>query len=137
MNWLVALPWLIAAFGLVAGGGGTLWYRSEYHECVAAREADRTAAEKAKNAALDAARVKSDQIITEQAQALAATANKAGIYVEKIIHVPVTTDCVKSPAMRAATDGVRDIIGSPGGGAAAAGSGAPAAVPGPGASGKR
>jgi uncharacterized protein YaiL (DUF2058 family) len=110
MAWLSALPWLIAAFGLVAGGGGTLWYRSEFHECVAAREADRTAAEKAKNAALDAARVKSDQIITEQAKALAETAAKVSTVTERIIQIPVTTACATSPAMRAGTQGVRDLL---------------------------
>lgn len=126
---LSSLPWLIAAVGLIVGGGGTLWYRSEYHQCVAAREADRTAAERARNEAIEAARVKSDQIINDQARALAETAAKVGTINERIVRVPVTTACAASPAVRAAADGVRAIIGPPGGGQAPAVSGSPAAVP--------
>ncbi len=107
---LSSLPWLIAAFGLVVGGGGTLWFRGQYHECVAAREADRTAAEKAKNAALDAARVKSDQIIEEQAKALAVTAARVSTVTERIIRIPVSTACAQSEAMRAGTEGVRNLL---------------------------
>ncbi len=131
MGWLTALPWLIAAFGLVAGGGGTLWYRSEYHECVSAREADRTAAEKAKNAAVAKAQATSDAIITEQAKALAETAAKVGGIRERIIHVPVTTACASSPAVRAALDGLQSIAGPAGGGDPQAKRGAPAALPAP------
>lgn len=131
MNWLVALPWLIAAFGLVAGGGGTLWFRSEYEGCVAAREADRTAAEKAKNAAIAKAQATSDAIITEQAKALAETAAKVGGITERIIHVPVTTACASSPAVRAALDGLQSITGPPGGGDPQAQRGPPAGVPAP------
>jgi hypothetical protein len=132
INLLSALPWLIAAFGLIAGGGGTLWYRSEYHECTAAREADRTAAERAKNAAVAKAQATSDAIITEQARALAETAAKVGGIRERIISVPITTACASSPAVRAAIDGLRSITGSPSGSDPQAVGGPPAALPAPG-----
>ena len=57
-----------------------------------------------------AARMKSDQIITEQAKALAETASKAGAVTERIIRIPVTTVCAQSPAMRAATEGVGALV---------------------------
>lgn len=128
---LSALPWLVAAFGLLAGGGGALWYRGQYHACATAREADRTAAEKAKNEALADAQKRSDAIIVEQAQRLAETAQRANTVRERIIYAPVTKTCADSPAVRAAIDGVRTITGSPGGGDPQTRSGAPAAVPGP------
>lgn len=125
-GWLSALPWLIAAAGLVVGGGGTLWFKGKYHQCTAAREADRLAAEQARSAALEAARVASDRIITEQAQAIAATANRAAPVIERIIHATVTNSC--GPVVRDAARGVRDILNA-GGGQAEAGGGSPAAVP--------
>lgn len=131
MPWLSTLPWLIAAFGLVAGGGGTLWYRSEFHQCAAAREGDRVAAEKARAAALAEAQARSDAIIVDQAQRLAETARRANTVRERIVHAPVTTSCAQSPAVRAALDGLRGITGPAGGGDPQAGRGAAAAVPGP------
>lgn len=124
-RWLVPLV-LIGGLG-VDDGLHRLWLA----QCELAREQDKTAAEKAKSAALEDAQKRSDAIITEQAQALAQTAAKAGGIIERIVHVPVTTACAASPAMRAASDGLRELFRGPaGGGDPQAGGGAAPAVPG-------
>lgn len=94
---------------------GLLWYRGEALSCQGAREADRAKAEQAKAQALQDAQRRSDAIIAEQATALAATAAKVNTVKERIISVPTTTTCAGSPAVRAATDGLRDILGAGGG----------------------
>jgi hypothetical protein len=131
----IALPLLSKILGGVAvlAVGWALWERSDYYGCVAARERDRAAAEAAKSAALLAAKAKSDRLIEGQAAALAEIANRRLEITERIIHVPVTTACASSPAMRAATHGVRQLIRPAGGGAPDAGRGPAAALPGSGA----
>jgi len=131
MSWLRALPWLIAALGLVVGGGGALWYRSEYHKQVAAREAGRTAAEKAAREALAQAQARSDTIIVEQAQRIAEIAQRANTVRERIIYAPVTNVCATSPAVRAALGGLQSRSRPSDGGDPKAGGDTPAAVPGP------
>lgn len=106
-----SLPWLLALAGLL----GTLWFRSAADRCELARQADRTAAEKAKADALEDAQRRSDAIVTEQAKALAETAARASTIQERIRVVPVTTACADSPAVRLGIDGVRDILRAPGG----------------------
>lgn len=126
MNWTLALrlvPWAIAALAIGFGLLELANYRGE----VVARAEDRRLAEKARADALEDARQRSDRIITEQAEALAQTASKVQGITERIIHVPVTMACAQSPAMRAATDGVRELFGA-GGGQTPAGSGAAPAV---------
>lgn len=125
---LLKNPWVLLAIACAMGAAGTGWYRMRWEGCVAARADDARKAEQAKAEALQKAQASSDRIITEQAQVLALTAGKAGSVTERIIHVPVTTACVQSPAVRAAVDGVRDIL-APGGGQADAGGRAPPAVP--------
>lgn len=124
---LLRNPWVLLAIVGIAGLAGTGWYRMRYHDCEAARAEDRVKAEQAKSAALEKAKETSDRIITEQAQALAESAAKAGGIIERIIHVPVTTVCRDTPAMRAATDGVRELL-APRGGQGEAGGKSPPAV---------
>lgn len=57
----------------------------------------------------------SSSIVAKQADALARLETKVVTVVEKIYAAPITRECVSSPSMRAATVGVRDIIGNPGG----------------------
>jgi hypothetical protein len=129
---LLRNPWILLVIACVAGAAATGWYRMRWENCTAARAADLVKAERAKASALEYARIKSDEIITAQAAALAETAARVGGITERIIHVPVTTACAQSPAMRAATDGLRELF-HPGGGQAPAGGNAPPAVRGSGA----
>jgi hypothetical protein len=123
---LLKNPWVLLLIVGLAGVAGTGWYRMRWEGCVAARAEDRVKAEQAKSAALEHAKNTSDAIIVEQAQALAATANRAAPVVERITHAPVTTGC--GPVLRDAARGVRSILDS-GGGETQAGGGPPAAVP--------
>lgn len=52
----------------------------------------------------------SAQIVAQQAQALSNLQTKVVTQIERIYAAPVTRACADSPAMRAATIGVRDII---------------------------
>lgn len=124
-NWTWAVPLALLVGVSVDDGLHHLWLA----QCELAREQDKTAAERAKTAALEDAQKRSDAIITEQAQAIAARAGVVNTITERIIHVPVTTACASSPAMRAASGGLRELF-NPGGGQAPAGGGAAPAVPG-------
>lgn len=113
-------PWVLALAGVL----GLLWYRAEYKQEVAGRLADKAAAleevarEQKKAAAL------SDELVIQQAIAMAVTSKKAGNYVEQIRKAP------DAERRRIGSRGVRDLIQGGGGGPPALG-GAPAAVPGP------
>lgn len=115
--------WREGLIGLLLVACALLYARGEH--CNAARAADRSAAEQAKSAALEDAQRRSDAIITEQARALAETAARAATIRERIVHVPVSTACSSSPAVRLGLDGVRELR-SAGGGAAPAKRGADA-----------
>lgn len=130
-NWKWLLPLVLFA-GLAVDDG---YHRIALGNCHAARAADRVAAEKAKAEAVQHAQDTSDAIITAQAQALAETAAKVGGITERIIHVPVTTACAQSPAMRAASNGMRELLNA-GGGQAPAGRDVAPPVSRPGAGGK-
>lgn len=126
-NWRWLLPLVLLASLAIDDG----YHRIALANCHEARAADKVAAEKARSEAIAHAQATSDRIITEQAQALAVTAAKVGGITERILHVPISTACASSPAMRAAVDGVRDLF-RPGGGASDAGGGPAPAVPGSG-----
>lgn len=107
-NWTWAVPTAITvALALYAGT-----QRIAYLDCKADRAADHLAAERAKAEALADAQRRSDAIVTEQAAALAATAQKAGTFTERIIRVPVTNTCAASDPVRIGIDGVRAILGA-------------------------
>jgi hypothetical protein len=98
---LKAGPWLAVAFaGVVIWG---LWGQlgaanaklSAANAVIAQREADAKA-----NAVA----------VAQLAQKLNDTETKVITVVEKVYAAPVTRECAQSPAMRAATDGVRNLL---------------------------
>lgn len=129
--WFLKNPvWL-----LVAGLGAALLgvsvddglHRIELSSCREARATEKAAAEKAKSDALAEAQAKSDAIITEQAERLAGIAQRSDAVKERIIRVPVTSNCSGSPAVHDALGSLPGILNTSGG-QAKAGSGAAAAV---------
>ncbi len=106
-NWKWIVPVVLLAGVSIDDGLHRLWLA----ECQLARAEDKTAAEKAKTAALEDARIRSDAIITEQAQTIAKRAGQVNTITERIVHVPVTATCAQSPAMRAASEGMRELFG--------------------------
>ena len=116
-------PWLLLAIaGLVIWG---LWgaLGTEKLKLAQAEEVNRIHAADAKRSAESVARL---------ADALQKTETKVVTVTERIYAAPITRDCAQSPAMRAATDGVRQLL-QPAGGQAPAGREPPAAVQRPGA----
>src|SRR5262249_27495022 len=100
LSWL---PWALAGASLIAGAGGTLWYRSQYESCLAAGAkalADQIETDKVENAKAVAA-------LNEQ---LRTGENKVVTGAERIYAAPITRDCAQSPAMRAASDGLRQLF---------------------------
>jgi len=100
LSWL---PWALAGASLIAGAGGTLWYRSQYESCLAAGAkalADQIETDKVENAKAVAA-------LNEQ---LRTVENKVVTVTERIYAAPITRDCAQSPAMRAASDGLRQLF---------------------------
>jgi hypothetical protein len=107
VNWLSVTPWLIALAGILGGGAYGVVERMNYLGEKAARAEDldhaRQAALKAK--ADDATKTK--QLEDEHATEVAKLKEKANARDVAIAQVPVTVDCVASPAMRALFDGLR------------------------------
>ena len=103
LSWL---PWAIAAGSFVIGAGGTLWYRSEYESCLAAGAkalADQIEVDKRDNA----------KAVGDLNKLLQTNERKIMPAVEKVYAAPQTNACANSPAMRAASDGLRQLF--PGG----------------------
>lgn len=98
-------PWLaLAIAGVVIWG---LWGRLEAAN-LRADQAEATVKQKEADAALSAELVARQQEAMRQLEA-----NVAG-HVERIYHVEVTHDCARSPAMRAATRGLRELFSAGG-----------------------
>ena len=95
-------PWVIAGLCLL----GALWYRGEYESCKAA-----TAEALARQHDEDLKR--NADAIEKLADKLRDTETKIVTVTEKVYAAPVTRDCAQSPAMRAASDGLRQLF--PGG----------------------
>lgn len=98
-----AAPWMLGALaiaGIVIWG---LWGRLEAAEVklaaanavIAQREEDQKANAKA---------------VAQLAQKLADTESRVITQVERVYAAPVTRDCAQSPAMRAASDGLRQLF---------------------------
>jgi hypothetical protein len=106
MPWGLALkvgPWLgLAAAALVVWG---LW-----GQLGAAKT--KLAAEEAVIAQREEDMKLSAVIVAQQAQALANLETKVVTVTERIYAVPITRECAQSPSMKAASAGVRDIIGA-------------------------
>jgi hypothetical protein len=125
-NW----RWLLPAVGIVTA---LAWGGIEHARRVSLERdmaADRLAQQKAVQKANDEARALSDELVIEQAKAMAVNDNKAVTYVERIKYVQAPdTACPADERMRLGSRGVSDLIR--GSGSPAVGS-APPAVSGPG-----
>lgn len=133
---IVILAIALALTGL-AGFGGTMYFRDQYHQCQLSIAEYKTEAEKKKAEAIAAAQAKSDEQIGKLQEALTANAGRANTYTEKIIQVPITRACADSQPVRLGVDGMRAVLGNAGGGTDKAITGPPAALqPTPAAAGK-
>ncbi len=104
-NWKWAIPSVIAVLAV----GWALWERGDYQSCKAAaakRQADEDAAIIAQK---DRERVLGGQISASEDEAAARVDAKATKSTEVIRNAEVTRDCTRSPAMRAAHDGLREL----------------------------
>jgi hypothetical protein len=125
-NWRWLLP-VIGAVTALTWGGIEHARRVSLERNMAA---DELAQQKAVQKAKDEAQALSDELVIEQAKAMAISDNKAVRYVEQIKYVQAPdTACPADERMRLGSRGVSDLIR--GGGSPAVG-GAPAAVSGPG-----
>lgn len=104
---LLRNPWVLLAIAIVAGLGGTGWYRMRWMGEVADRAKDVAEARDKllKQQAEDAeyTRGLSDQLAAE----LAAKKEQTNVRSLAIARAPVTDGCANSPAMRALFDGLR------------------------------
>jgi len=110
-------PWAIAGVCLL----GALWYRGEYEHCLAAGA-------EALKAQHDEDLERNADAIQKLADKLRDTETKVVTVTEKVYAAPITRDCAQSPAMRAASDGLRQLFS---GGEAERRREPAAAVPGP------
>lgn len=101
-------PWALAGLLLI----GMLWYRGGYESEKAARAADLVKAQAAARSAEDKAQSLSNELVIAQAEAMAIAEKTVTFYQDRILHVPVTTACAQSLAMRDASAGVRQLIRS-------------------------
>ena len=114
-------PWSLITLALAGVAIWGLWARLEAKETeLAAAKGVIEQAEKDK--------VANAKAVQQLAQKLTDTETKVVTVTEKVYAAPVTRDCAQSPAMRAASDGLRQLFPS---GQADSGHGTPAAVPGP------
>jgi hypothetical protein len=124
-NW----RWLLPVIGVVTA---LAWGGIEHARRVSLERnmaADELAQQKAVQKAKDEAQALSDELVIEQAKAMAINDNKAVRYVDRIKYVQAPdTACPADERMRLGSRGVSDLIR--GGGSPAVG-GAPAAVSGP------
>jgi hypothetical protein len=126
-NW----RWLLPVIGIVTA---LAWGGIEHARRVSLERnmaADELAQQKAVQKAKDEAQALSDELVIEQAKAMAINDKKAVTYVDRIKYVQVPdTACPADERMRLGSRGVSDLIRSSGSPAVG---GAPVAVPGPGA----
>jgi len=92
-------PWAIAGLMLL----GALWYRGQYEHCLAAGAA-------ALKAQHDEDLKRNADAIQKLADQLRDTETKVVTVTEKVYAAPITRDCAQSPAMRAASDGLRQLF---------------------------
>lgn len=91
------LPWAIAGVSLLTGAGGTLWYRSQYHACIAA-QAEALATQRDIDRADNARAVGQ---LTGKLQANEASLDKA---LRALATIKSTGACESDPRIRAARD---------------------------------
>lgn len=113
---LAILPWLRANWRLVAVGAlvaalGIQTLRLEWLQAEVA--GDRAAQAEAIRRLQDKAETLSNELVIQQAKAMAVTAEKEVIYVDKVRRIPVAPgedEAARSERMRAGTSGVRSIL---------------------------
>jgi hypothetical protein len=110
-------PWAIAGLMLL----GALWYRGQYESCLAAGA-------KALAAQIEQDKAENAKAVAALNEQLRTVENKIVTVTEKVYAAPITRDCAQSPAMRAASDGLRQLFS---GGEAEHRREPAAAVPGP------
>ena len=94
-------PWLgLALAGLVVWG---LWGRLDAAS-LKLRSTEAVLAQKEADARLSAA------LVRRQADRLAGLERQATLSLQQVQNAPLTYDCARSPAMRAASRGVRDLF---------------------------
>lgn len=106
-QYLSAAPWVIAGLAVVIGGGGTLWYRSEWKDCQASVAIDANKAEERlrRQQAADA------ELRRQLSDSLAPIVNdlrkQANDIEVALAKVPSNPACRDTPAARAFDSGVR------------------------------
>ncbi|MBV8409124.1 MAG: hypothetical protein JOY64_15955 [Alphaproteobacteria bacterium] len=101
------LPWAIAGVAIVAGAGGTLWYRGQYLACQASVALDAAKAEEKLNAqkAADAAFTRTLELkLAPITKAIEEQANATQLALAK---VPSNPNCARTPAAAAFDGSVR------------------------------
>ena len=104
-NWKWAVPSAIAAVAVIYAGT----QRLNYLGCKADRINDELAHKQALLDQKEADGKLTAEILGQQAGRIAELSAKGATHTEIIRHVPITTACSASPAMRAADDGLRDL----------------------------
>jgi hypothetical protein len=115
LSWL---PWAIAGISLIAGAGGTLWYRAQYESCRASAAVEAARAEEKLNAqkAADAAFTRTlEQRLAPITRAIQEQANATQLALAK---VPSNPNCAHTPAATAFDGSVRPRDQQAGAGAA-------------------
>ena len=100
--WLRSAPWIVAATAILLGLLGVLHYRDAYHALQA-----RIAAAVAEQAERD--RALSAELLDAQRRQLETLHARTISQLKVVANEPVTHDC--GPVMRAASHGVRQILG--------------------------
>lgn len=108
-------PWLIAVAAALFVATAAFAY-SQYERAEAA--GTKLAAAEGVIKSHEEDRKKNEKAVQQLAQKLQDTETKVVTVTEKVYAAPITRDCAKSPAMRAASDGMRSLFssGSPDGG---------------------
>ena len=105
LSLIAVIGWLAT---LVAGAGGTLWYRAEYESELAGRATDKAAAAEAVANQKTADERLSADLLDRQKRALDALHAQALSDLKATNDAPKSTTC--GPVMRAGSRSVRDII---------------------------
>ena len=110
MSWLTFAPWILSAVIGIAGFTGYEVERGNYQTEKAGRIEDAKDAQTAADKAIANAKATSDADLAALNAQLAAQAAVPAQYIDRIVKVPVTTACAKSPAMQDATEAVRALV---------------------------
>lgn len=107
---MIPLPWKIGAgvfLAFLVAGGYFAW--AAHEQAIGAAAVDLKNA-KAVIAQHELDKTKNAESIRQLAQKLTDTETKVITVTEKVYAAPITRDCAQSPAMRAASDGLRELF---------------------------